>query len=691
MKAIGVLLAASAALTSPSWARAACDIVVGDMAGLVFAVTDPDNEVICLSSDIIGTLDLGSGNLLQDRDFEIRSVDPANPVTWSSDPAVADVRDNLLQCDPEAKVTLRLHDMVLDGDGYPSIALVANLCSLHMEGLTIRDFEPDEGLAALSLPGDLPRATEITRCWFEDIRGTVIHTFGGFLEITQSTFVGAHSSWGAGVVELYGNAQVASRGSLYWGNSSEVAGGVYDGRDNSYLFSVGDAFVANRAPSGGAIYWDSFNLSVAHGVFAGNGTCDPGSACRLDPADLVTELQPPDPTCNFSALDVGSLDLPELDIGPGLGAGVLLTDSVQKAAFTKNAFVANDAGAGNGGALAWIRSDISAPPPGGVPDLHLTHNTFMNNKSSRGGAIWGDEASNGAFLALSNLWLGHAGPPVVLEGVGWNPVLAANHVDGPELLQTGGGPLVEMEETRDAQPSMEVCPAGCGDVALEALCGVEDAGIDLPYAYRPFALHFGEALCPTPGDPWVDDTGMALEEFTMPDGSPPDRGLTGLPCIESSFNDMDGDGVADFADCDPSNSGIHPFATETCNGLDDNCNEQVDEGVTETWYRDEDGDGFGGEAVEVCYPGDRMVDNQDDCDDGDGEVHPGSEEVFGDEIDNDCDGAVDTDAPGCHSAGCLATRVAPGDEGLEISDLLTPGPALAVSGILLLTRRRIHP
>ncbi len=688
MRAAALILATAAALSAPSISRGACDIVVGDMAGLVIAVANPDHEVICINADIEGTLDLGSGNVLEDRDFEIRSADPTTPITWRSDPAVADIRDNLLLCDPEAKVTLRLHDMVLDGDGYPSIAMLAHMCSIHMEGLTVRNFEPDDGLAALTLPGDLTRATEITRCWFEDIKGTVIRTHGGFLEITQSTFVGSHSPWGAGVVELFGDAEVASRGNLFWGNSSEIGGGVFAARENTYLFSVGDAYVANRAPNGGAIYWDAFHLSVAHGVFAGNATCDPGAGCQLDPVDLVSPLQPADPTCNFSAVDMDALDLPALDVGPGLGAAVALTDNVQKTALTKCAFLANDAGGGNGGALAWIRSDMSIPAKPGVPDLHLIHNTFAGNKSARGGAIWGDEASNGGFLSLSNLWLDHAGPPVVLEGVGWNPLLAANHVDGPQLLQTGGGPRVELEETRDAEPSMEACPTGCGDTALDALCGTDDAGIDLPYAYRPYAMHFGEALCPTPGDAWVDDTGLALDEFVMPDGSPPDRGFTGMPCSGVSFQDQDGDGVGDFADCDPGNEHVHPFTTETCNGIDDNCNGEVDEGVTETWYMDEDGDGFGGEAVEVCEPGDRMVDNADDCDDGDGEVHPGSEEIWGDEVDNDCDGTVDLDAPGCHSAGCLATRVAPGEEGLELSFLLGPTPFLALAGLWRINRRR---
>ncbi len=690
MRRIAALLVSIlAASVSPS-ARAACDIVVGDIEGLAIAVDDPANEVICLGGDIEGTLDLGFGALFEDRNFEIRSVDPETPVTWSADPAQRAHQNNLIVCDPEAKVTLRLHHMILDGEGYPAIAMVANMCSLEFEGLTIRDFEPGEGLAALELPGDLPRATEITRCWFEDIRGTAIRVYGGLLEVTQSAFVGGHSSSGPGALDLRGSSQTASRGTLYWGNSSEVAGGAVAGEESAYLHSGGDAFVANRAPMGGAIYWDTFNLTAVHGLFAGNVTCEPDESCQLGPGDLVAPAQSLDSACNFSMLDIAALEIPALDVAPGIGAGLMLTESVQKAAINKCGFLSNDAGGGNGGAIAWFRTDPSGPPPGERPQLHLLHNTFTGNKSSRGGAFWGDESNNGGFFSLGNLWLDHAGPAVVLEGMGWNPLLAANHTDGESLLETGGGPLIEMDETRGEEPGMQVCPTGCGDASLEALCGVDETSIELSYAFRPSTLHFGVALCPEPGDPWLEGTGLDLPELAMPDGSVPDRGLTGLSCLGAGLSDLDSDNVPDFADCAPSNEGINPFEVETCNGMDDNCNDVIDEGVTQTWYMDQDGDGFGSEPVEVCHPEDRMVDNQDDCDDGNSEVHPGSTEVYGDQLDNDCDGTVDLDSPGCHSAGCLAARVAPGDEGLEISDLLSPGPLLALAGTCVFARRRIR-
>jgi PKD repeat protein len=43
--------------------------------------------------------------------------------------------------------------------------------------------------------------------------------------------------------------------------------------------------------------------------------------------------------------------------------------------------------------------------------------------------------------------------------------------------------------------------------------------------------------------------------------------------------DADGDGVAVPADCDDNNAAVYPGAPEKCDGLDNNCNGQVDEGI----------------------------------------------------------------------------------------------------------------
>ena len=48
--------------------------------------------------------------------------------------------------------------------------------------------------------------------------------------------------------------------------------------------------------------------------------------------------------------------------------------------------------------------------------------------------------------------------------------------------------------------------------------------------------------------------------------------------------DSDGDGFFEDEDCDDSDSSIYPNAPEICDGVDNNCNQEVDEDVTITVY-----------------------------------------------------------------------------------------------------------
>lgn len=47
-----------------------------------------------------------------------------------------------------------------------------------------------------------------------------------------------------------------------------------------------------------------------------------------------------------------------------------------------------------------------------------------------------------------------------------------------------------------------------------------------------------------------------------------------IPCT----NDADGDGYTATYDCDDGNANVHPWATESCNGVDDDCDGLIDEG-----------------------------------------------------------------------------------------------------------------
>ncbi|MFT5682519.1 MAG: hypothetical protein ACI8RZ_003437 [Myxococcota bacterium] len=99
------------------------------------------------------------------------------------------------------------------------------------------------------------------------------------------------------------------------------------------------------------------------------------------------------------------------------------------------------------------------------------------------------------------------------------------------------------------------------------------------------------------------------------------------------------------SDCNDEDPLIHPDALELCDGVDNNCNGEVDEGDAigaVTWFADLDGDGFGESdfPTTACTRPEGYADNPIDCDDANPDAFPGSDEVC-DFADNDCDGTVD--------------------------------------------------
>ena len=92
------------------------------------------------------------------------------------------------------------------------------------------------------------------------------------------------------------------------------------------------------------------------------------------------------------------------------------------------------------------------------------------------------------------------------------------------------------------------------------------------------------------------------------------------------YEDRDRDGHLAGEDCDDLDHRVYPGAEEICDGKDNNCNGQSDEGF------DLDGDGAWNMAE--CPHG-------NDCDDSDPEVPRGERPYDG--IDQDCDGEDLTD------------------------------------------------
>jgi len=132
--------------------------------------------------------------------------------------------------------------------------------------------------------------------------------------------------------------------------------------------------------------------------------------------------------------------------------------------------------------------------------------------------------------------------------------------------------------------------------------------------------------------------------------------------VSAWFADVDGDGygdgtdvqvacsqpsgfVSDASDCDDGDAGVHPGATELCDGVDSDCDGAADDddaSDTLTWFADSDGDSFGDAASvdRACAQPSGFVTDATDCDDGDASVYPGATELC-DGVDSDCDGTAD--------------------------------------------------
>ena len=187
----------------------------------------------------------------------------------------------------------------------------------------------------------------------------------------------------------------------------------------------------------------------------------------------------------------------------------------------------------------------------------------------------------------------------------------------------------------DPASSTEACDAPAGSVADYTDCDDGDADIN-------------------PGE---DERCNGIDDDC--DGATDEAGAID---VSAWYVDSDGDGygessaatlgcdapsgyVSDATDCNDADAAINPGVSEECNGLDDDCDGTVDDSTSvdaDTWYADDDGDGYGDplDSESACTQPSGYIADDDDCDDTESAVSPAASEVC-DTIDNDCDGSVD--------------------------------------------------
>ena len=201
-----------------------------------------------------------------------------------------------------------------------------------------------------------------------------------------------------------------------------------------------------------------------------------------------------------------------------------------------------------------------------------------------------------------------------------------------------------------------------GDGYIASSCGGDDCD-DSDATINPDTLWYYDG----DGDGYGDAT-LSLAQCSAPEGYV-DNSNDCNDDDESTvllnwYIDSDGDGygeaseevfaceqpsgyVADATDCDDSSSLANPGLSEVCDGLDNDCNNAIDDNAADApaWYFDSDEDGYGSD-VDVLYSCDQpsaYVADGGDCDDERFNISPASVE-YCNVFDDNCNGLIDEDA-----------------------------------------------
>ena len=508
----------------------------------------------------------------------------------------------------------------------------------------------------------------------------------GVSSLTDNLFVGNDAVSG-GAIYAYQTGELYIDGDVFEGNVA-TQGGAISARDDIISDIQVATFISNEATvdDGGAIQGNQVlgAMNIAYSTFMYNLATDDGGAVFVESANgngsLVID------TNHFVA------NAAEDD------GGALALDAVQDVSITANIFCLNDGGEDGGaatvvdsgvGSSVWsgnaIVDNLSSNEGGAIlldggGPTDLTNNTFAGNSGPDGGhlrveqttvnlvnnifttALDGDGLSQDSTDGVRdyNLWFSNTpndiGDQLDTNDLGSNSVFADPDFTGytadndcfnDDLTLNPGSPAIDAGDPSilDRDGSISDIGAHGGLMALpedadgDGFTAQQDCNDNDP-AINPDA----EEVCDgvdnncngrTDGE---DATGAVAWYY---DG---DSDGFGEDLTERFACYNPGPFVNIAGDCDDTDPNVSPSGVEVCDGVDQNCDGSIDEGVLLPWYTDSDGDGYGDDnlVTDACSPTDTEVAAGGDCDDTDPAVNPGAAEVC-DDLDNDCDASVDED------------------------------------------------
>jgi len=296
---------------------------------------------------------------------------------------------------------------------------------------------------------------------------------------------------------------------------------------------------------------------------------------------------------------------------------------------------------------------------------------------------------------------------VVAQLVSESELLEILHLDNPPVYADPLAPGATVRSAADFDLALsDAAEQGervCFELDLDLVAGEDGPPLYRFVEWRCFEVSgpFGEACRPQPetcNERDDDCDGRVDEDLELNPcgtcGPVPEEICDDVDndCDGSTDEDLEVDGDSDghagpgsclaAPDCDDSNRAVHPGAAEACNGVDDDCDGDTDEGLPVNDCGtcgpvpeeicdgdDNDCDGDTDEDLEIDRDGDRYPGlgsclEVTDCDDNNPGVHPGAGEQCNG-VDDDCDRTTDE---GCDAA-CAGAEVVPaqGDQAVSVN------------------------